>query len=217
MYCLSIGNLGTKKITEKIKDFEIAEIRLDLCDLNKSQISQIFSSHNNLIATFRKKENYSDKHRIKTLKTAIKYGAKWIDVDMESNSKEFIKSVDKIRVKYNIKLILSIHNFKETPLLTKIEEFIYKGDHLKADLIKLAFFANSDLDNTRVLSLYERHDNILAFNMGEMGKATRIKALELGAPFTYVSLPEANTAPGQMTIEEIKKIPMIDKNLKPKL
>lgn len=207
MYCLSIGNFGTKKIIKKIKDFEIAEIRLDLCDLNKNQIAQIFSSHNNLIATFRKNENYSDKQRIKTLKTAIKYGAKWIDVDMESNSKEFIKRIDKLRIKYNIKLILSIHDFEKTPQLNKIEDFIYKGHHLKADLIKLAFFAKTNTDNIRVLSLYEKHNNILAFNMGEIGRETRIKALELGAPFTYVSLPKANTAPGQMTKEDIKKYP----------
>lgn len=211
MYCLSIGNQSAKKIIKIINDFEIAEIRLDLCDLDKSQITQVFSSHDNLIATFRKVENYSDKYRLKALKNAIKNGAKWIDVDMESNSKEFINEIDKIRIKYNIKLILSIHDYEKTPQLNKIEEFIYNGYYLKADLIKLAFFANSNMDNTKVLSLYERHDNILAFNMGEIGKETRIRALELGAPFTYVSLPEAKTAPGQMTKEEIKKIPMTPK------
>jgi len=76
-----------------------------------------------------------------------------------------------------------------------------------ADCVKLAVTANSPADCARIMSLYEHHDNLLAFAMGETGKITRIAAPFLGAEFTFVSVDEANkTAPGQLTAAQMKTI-----------
>lgn len=207
MYCVSIGIKDFKKAVNIISDYEMAEIRLDLCEFDRRQVKEIFASHKNLIATFRKSSRVNEKYRESILKTAIAHGAKWLDLDMESNDPDFIKEMKEFLKDYGCKLILSVHNYKETPEFSKIEQYIAKAKRYNPELIKLVFFSNSQKDNDTILKLYNKYDNIIAFNMGEIGKITRVKALERGAPFTYVAIDDKSTAPGQMTREQIKKYP----------
>ncbi len=207
MYCVSIGIKDFKKAVNIISDYEMAEIRLDLCEFDRRQVKEIFASHKNLIATFRKSSRVNEKYRESILKTAIAYGAKWLDLDMESNDPDFITEMKEFLKDYGCNLILSAHNYKETPDYSKIEQYITKAKRYDPELIKLVFFSNSQKDNDTILKLYDKYDNIIAFNMGEIGKITRVKALERGAPFTYVAIDDKSTAPGQMTREQIKKYP----------
>lgn len=207
MYCVSIGIKDFNKAIEVIQDYEMAEIRLDLCDFSTIQVKEIFSSHENLIATYRKNREYRMEERENDIKVSIVRGAKWLDLDMEHNSNKDIKELKRYCNKHNTKLILSVHNYEKTPGKGEIEEYIDKAKSLGADIIKLVFYSNNEKDNDRVLSLYDNNNNIVAFNMGEIGKETRVKALILGAPFTYVALTGTQTAPGQMTIDDMKKYP----------
>ena len=206
MYCVSIGLKDYKKALKSIGKYEMAEIRLDLCDFDRRQVKDIFSSHNNLIATYRKGQETSE-YRDSIIKTAIAYGAAWLDLDMDYNNIEYISGLKDFCSGYNTKLILSIHNYDITPPIEEIKAYIKKAKNLNADLIKLVFYSNSEADNERVLSLYKENANIIAFNMGELGKVTRIASIGLGAPFTYVALDGETTAPGQMTIAQTKKYP----------
>lgn len=40
MYCLSIGDQDIEFVISEIKNFEIAEIRLDLCNFKKSSLNK---------------------------------------------------------------------------------------------------------------------------------------------------------------------------------
>ncbi len=206
MYCVSIGIKDYKKAMEVIGEYEMAEIRLDLCDFDRRQVKEIFSSHDNLIATYRKGEETLE-YRDSIIKTAVAYGAAWLDLDMDYNDDGYISGLKDFCSGYNTKLILSVHNYNETPPIEKIKAYIQKANNLNADLIKLVFYSNSEADNERVLSLYKENTDIIAFNMGELGMVTRVASIELGAPFTYVGLDGETTAPGQMTISQIKKYP----------
>ena len=185
-------------------DFDIAEIRLDLCDFDRRQVKEIFALHNNLIATFRKKEGISPGYRTSILKTAIVSGAKWVDIDMKVNDNEFIREMKDFADGYGAKTIISLHRSTSPPDISVMEEYIEKARSYSPALVKMVFYAYNDEDNDRVLSLYARYKNLLAFNMGEKGKITRIKSLESGAPFMYVAPENHLTAPGQLTIKEVK-------------
>jgi 3-dehydroquinate dehydratase type I len=77
----------------------------------------------------------------------------------------------------------------------------------RADKIKITTTANSKSDCSLVMGLYAKHKNILAFCMGTLGKITRVAAPLLGAEFTYASWNELrSTAPGQLTVAELKEI-----------
>ena len=204
MYCLSLGIKDFKEAKRLIKDFDIAEIRLDLCDFDRRQVKEIFASHDNLIATFRKKEGISPGYRISILKTAIVSGAKWVDIDMDTNSDEVIREIKDFADGYGAKTIISLHRSTSPPDISVMDKYIKKARSFNPALVKIIFYAFNDGDNAKVLSLYSRYQNIIAFNMGEKGKITRIKALESGAPFMYVA-PEGHlTAPGQLTVNEVK-------------
>ena len=79
------------------------------------------------------------------------------------------------------------------------------------DVIKIVAFARSWEDNFNILSLIpyakKKEQEIVAFCMGERGKMSRIFGPFMGAVWTYAALSRGKTsAPGQLTIWEMKKI-----------
>ena len=203
MYCLSTGNSDYESLIEEIKLFDMAEIRLDLCNLNSDQIKKVFSIHKNLLATFRKNINNTEHQRFVSLKNAILSGAKWIDIDYRTETKQFIEKFITIAKDQKVNIIISYHDFEKTPSEEFIHKIYTKIKNLSPTLIKLVFYSNSDNDNEIVLSLYSKYKDILAFNMGEKGKRTRIDCIRRGAPFTFVKSEMEQTAEGQMTLKEI--------------
>lgn len=203
MYCLSTGNSDYESLIEEIKLFDMAEIRLDLCNLNSYQIKKVFSIHKNLLATFRKNINNTEHQRFVSLKNAILSGAKWIDIDYRTETKQFIEKFITIAKDQKVNIILSYHDFEKTPSEDFIHKIYTKIKNLSPTLIKLVFYSNSDNDNEIVLNLYSKYKDILAFNMGEKGKRTRIECIRKGAPFTFVKSEMEQTAEGQMTLKEI--------------
>lgn len=181
----------------------MAEIRLDKCNLKINDVAELFKSHKKLIATFRKTDLVSEKKRKKQLLKAIISGAAYIDLDYFDDSK-IMDELKEAAKKNSAGLIISYHDIEKTPPNEFIHEIISKMIELKPDLIKLAFKSNSVEDDLRVLSLYDRYENLLAFNMGEKGKITRAASLKLGAPFAYVCKEGSPTAEGQMTVNKMK-------------
>jgi 3-dehydroquinate dehydratase I len=207
MYCLSTGSKNFNFVLAEIIKYEIAEIRLDLCEFDKKQIKMLFSSHSNLIATYRNSERISYNKKRNILKTAIKAGAKWVDLDFENNTHDFIIDFSNYAHDNGVKIIISKHDYNKVPDNEEIYSLVEQINKYQPDLIKLAFYSNSIEDNERVLALYSRYQNILAFNMGEKGKITRVKSLLFGSPFAYVRSEIDQTAAGQMTLQEMMQYP----------
>jgi 3-dehydroquinate dehydratase type I len=206
MLCISIDEKGKKQIMHLIKNAEMAEIRLEKEKLSIDDIIEIFGSHNNLIATCRPCAELSDSKRKEILTTAIDAGAKWIDIEIESN-KKYTEYLTKYAKTHNCKVIISYHNYKITPDNIEIKKIIDICKSMGADLVKIATFVNKQQDVARILGLYAENNNILVLGMGNLGKITRIAALKLGAPFTFVSInQDRETAPGQLSENEMKKI-----------
>lgn len=102
------------------------------------------------------------------------------------------------------KLILSYHNFTETPDL----EVVY-ADLLtvQADVYKIATYAHSTLDSLRMLHLMCRAKkegrNFIGICMGELGQITRILSPVAEEYLTFACFPKESTAPGQMEIDHL--------------
>lgn len=200
--CLSIGHIGYDEVLEHLKRVSLAEIRMDLLNFTTEQFATIFQSHSNLIATYRaNSDNLDSLHKMLTI--AIENGCKYIDLDI-SVPKELIEALGKQTRLNNGQLILSYHNFEETPSEEVLKSIIETISQNKAHIAKIACMANSDDDCDRVLELYKDYTNLVGFCMGELGKFTRVKSILLGAPFTYASIKGKETAPGQLSYEEIE-------------
>ncbi|NJL28505.1 MAG: type I 3-dehydroquinate dehydratase, partial [Thermoanaerobaculia bacterium] len=62
-------------------------------------------------------------------------------------------------------------------------------------------------DGIRALALLQslhRHD-VICFAMGEMGTWTRLLATHLGSPFTFAAMGDVVAAPGQLSIEKLRR------------
>ncbi|HPF92349.1 MAG TPA: type I 3-dehydroquinate dehydratase [Tenuifilaceae bacterium] len=198
--CLSIGNLNFSEILLHLKDVALAEIRIDLLNLTDDELSAVFKEHNNLIATYRTTTDF-DK-MVEILTKAMSSGCAYIDIDIET-PEDYRNKLIKTAEKYGCMVILSYHNFIETPSNEKLDMIAKYLFSKNAHIAKIACMAKTESECNRILHLYSLFNNLVAFAMGEIGKNTRIQAVKLGAPFTYASVKGNETAPGQMTYNEI--------------
>lgn len=205
MICISLADIIYKDLELKLANFEMIEVRIDLLNFSNKELNNIFSMPISCIATCRSGK-FSDKERLELLKSAILSGANFIDVELDS-PKSYIKELSLFAKQNNCKVIISYHNFEKTPSKLELQEIIDFARKYNPAYIKIVTQAQTKQDVSRILSLYETNNNLIAFCMGEIGKISRIASLYLGADFTFASLEKGNeTASGQLNYETINKI-----------
>jgi 3-dehydroquinate dehydratase-1 len=192
-----------------LQDVELAEIRLDKLDFSLRQVEEIFSLPGKWIATCRP-GRISESERRDVLTTAVEAGAAYVDIEIEADD-FFIKTIIDVARKKKCRVIMSYHNFENTPAKTELPAIVNRCLDRGADIAKIACRVLSEADSARILSLYDSpagaQGKILALGMGEKGKITRVAAPFLGAPFTFSALsPGQKTAPGQLDIKTMQKI-----------
>jgi len=205
MLCRSIAVEGIDKVKKLIEGSEMAEIRIEKTGMNELEVKEVFTCHPNLIATCRK-EGIANPKRKELLKAAIDGGAKWIDLEVESEF-DFIQELSKYANSKGCKVIISYHNYKDTPDTFTLNKVINECRKKGAYLVKVATMVNSPSDIGRLMCLYSQDIPMLALGMGHLGNITRVAALKMGAPFTFVSCDgELETAPGQYTESKMKEV-----------
>lgn len=205
MLCRSIAEKGLENILTYINGAEMAEIRIEETGLSVAEVKTLFSKHPNLLATCRP-VNLNDQERTALLKAAIDGGAKWVDIEIESDNVYTTELVAYAKQK-GCKVIISYHNYDETPSLKELNTIVDGCKAKGAELVKLACQVNHVSDNGRLMGLYAFDIPILVLGMGPVGMITRIAALKMGAPFTFVKTPGIQaTAPGQLGEAEVKDI-----------
>jgi 3-dehydroquinate dehydratase-1 len=108
------------------------------------------------------------------------------------------------------KVILSNHETTRTPRKEDIVQRLVTMEKLGADIPKVAYMANSEEDPQTLLAAAGEAKNILkvpfiALSMGELGKATRVCGGDFGSVISFGTAGNAQAAPGQMTVQELKK------------
>lgn len=193
--CISLGDLQFNELVNRVGKYSLAEIRLDLLNLSNEEISLLFSSHPSLVATCRTGK-FSPEESRNILELAVRSGAAFVDVDFETNQ-AYIDALKTLIQERNKTLIISWHNFNETPGLAELENVVSRCFSMGAGIVKIACMVNSHEDSSRLLSLYWKFKNIIAVGMGSQSLITRVAATSLGAPFTYAGPGDLQTAPGQ--------------------
>lgn len=177
-----------------------AELRFDLSGIPLESISNL-ELPERCIFTCRK-GNFSYQNRLKAYRLALELGVDFIDLDFEIDKDLFLDLKTEIS-KSNTQLILSQHNFLETPTFEKLNLSTQKAFDLGADVAKIVTTANQASDLERVYRLYKHFDHLVAFAMGEAGTVSRAQILSLGAPFTFAAFSEKEkTAPGQLNFNQ---------------
>lgn len=216
MICTTIQNRTLEEIIGLLEGSEpriqMAEIRLDRCPLDIEEIESLFSSSDTpLVATCRVVDdgNGTWEEAEEKLTAAVEAGAAFLDLEIEA-PKEVGKRLRRACTEHGTTMIRSSHFFAGTPSDDVLRNTVEKCRKFGGEIVKIAAMAKSGEDVARVLGLYsqeqtsQRQAELIAFSMGETGRASRLECLRLGSPFTYAALNDNEAAaPGQWTYSEM--------------
>lgn len=216
MICTTIQNRTLEEIIGLLEGSEpriqMAEIRLDRCPLDIEEIESLFSSSDTpLVATCRVVDDGNGiwEEAEEKLTAAVEAGAAFLDLEIEA-PKEVGKRLRRACTEYGTTMIRSSHFFAGTPSDDVLRNTVEKCRKFGGEIVKIAAMAKSGEDVARVLGLYsqeqtsQRQAELIAFSMGETGRASRLECLKLGSPFTYAALNDNEAAaPGQWTYSEM--------------
>ena len=102
-----------------------------------------------------------------------------------------------------IKLVLSYHNFADTP--EDLESIYQEMQKTPASFYKIAVTAKNCLDALRLVCWAKKSDDkLIAISMGSYGQVSRILGPMMGCPITYAALEEdQKSAPGQLSAKTL--------------
>lgn len=131
-------------------------------------------------------------------------------IDVELSMGE--KAVDQLMTlahENNRKVILSYHNFQQTPPPATLLRYFDQMVSLNADLLKIAVMPQTEEDVIQLMlaarEAHQRyHKPLIAIAMGELGKITRVCAEFLGSAVTFASI-DHSSAPGQIPISQMRR------------
>ena len=205
MICIPLGGIGFDECMSMARQEAFVEFRFDLLALNLEQVKDVVNAANSCIATCRPGK-MDEADRLKILTTAILSGADYVDIEMESDRAILNEIIQSART-HDTAIIISYHNFKETPGLPELEQIVNDCRIAGADVVKLACQVNHIVDLQNLFKLYENDLRMVIIGMGEKGVISRIAAPMLGAEFTFAA-PETGkeTAPGQISKDKLLSI-----------
>lgn len=149
-----------------------------------------------------------EEDRLLPLLEAVKHGAAYVDLELRtapSLRKRLLSAIDGSPTR----LIISYHDFGNTPDDRHLAEILHQQSRSGADIGKIVTMAHDYADVLRVLYLQCEARRLgfplIAFCMGEAGRLSRIITLLLGGHMTYAAPDgQQGTAPGQLSLRELK-------------
>jgi 3-dehydroquinate dehydratase I len=105
-----------------------------------------------------------------------------------------------------IRLILSYHDFEDTPSATRLKEIVERAQSHSA-FIKVATQTDTPAQLARLFAFEKRHRFtacITPMGMGKLGRASRLAFARMGGYFAYVHLGTPS-ASGQLSITELRR------------
>jgi len=201
----------TAQLREALRETPTVELRLDWLanDLERRRflawIRRNCPKRAVLLATCRRREGGgsfpgSVEAELHWLSQAAQAGCLWCDLEIETFRNLPRNSIRHLSLPRRI--LLSIHDFRWMPTLRPAARL---GARNEIDGIKVAGAARTIGDSVRLLQFAAGSRNCVAVPMGEVGLPARLLALREGSQLAYAPVAAA-TAPGQVTLEEMKHL-----------
>ena len=231
MICLSIVAPTTEAAVAQMERglplADVVELRIDqMGDCDLARLLAIQRKEKPIIVTNRRADEGgvfpgTERERVDLLKEAVALGADYVDIEARTDKpllRELTTSIQKHHSR--TKWIISSHDFAGTPSEGVLKERFDACAETQADIVKICTYAHTMEDNLRVLGVIpyarEKDRAIIAFAMGEQGRISRVMAPLVGAAWGYAAVEKgAESAPGQLTIEEMRLIAQIVENAGP--
>uniref|UniRef100_A0A5B7BJ48 shikimate dehydrogenase (NADP(+)) n=1 Tax=Davidia involucrata TaxID=16924 RepID=A0A5B7BJ48_DAVIN len=190
---------------------DIVEIRLDcLRQFSPRQDLEILIKRSPLptLVTYRPiweggQYEGDENKRQDALRLAMELGADYIDVELQV-AHEFNNSINEKKPE-KFKVIVSSHNFNNTPSVEAIGNLVARIQATGADIVKIATTALDITDVARIFQITV-HSQVptIGIVMGERGLISRLLSPKFGGYLTYGALEAgAISAPGQPTAKDL--------------
>ncbi|MFA5182238.1 MAG: type I 3-dehydroquinate dehydratase [Syntrophales bacterium] len=220
MICASLmaGTMAgaMEKMTARFRHADLLELRIDLiADLDLPAL--VKAKTGPVLITNRRRDEGggfrgTEEERVFLLCEAVRLKAEYVDMEAATDdglARHVLGAA--ARQGSHTKIIVSFHDLNATPPEGALRRIWGACREKGGDIVKIVTHARRSEDNLRVLSLIpysrKRGQDIIAFCMGEQGRISRVMATLLGSYLTFASLDKGEeTAPGQLTVEEMKKI-----------
>ena len=215
--CVTIGPYDAKSILKNAEQAfglgaDYVEIRFDFLnpDLLPEALQAAKGIKDRAVFTLRSKIESgmfsgSERDRVHWLYRLAEEEPMLIDVELDTLQKN--DDLADFLERKRSPLLVSWHDFEITPPSDIISDVL---SHMRtySNYVKIVTMARSIEDSLRLLELYETAIGLypIFFAMGEAGVISRLLCTLIGnAPFTYASLEKA-LAPGQITVQQMKKL-----------
>jgi 3-dehydroquinate dehydratase-1 len=204
-----IGNnsLNCAKKAKKL-GADILEIRIDLLDVDaRTALSKTKKLDLPVIITNRMKQeggtwDGSEDERIRLLLSLLPL-ADAVDIELCAQKRDAV--VKKIKTEGKT-VIISTHDFQNTPEPDAMAGIIKESFEAGADIAKLAVMPQTLLDVLHLLEVTLRSNGkVCTIAMGNIGRHSRVVAPIYGSVMTY-GYVDKPTAPGQLRVDELKAI-----------
>ncbi len=218
--CTVVTGETLEEFLENLKDIQkisdLIELRVDYIKNFNSDDLQVIADHTvnaksndkKYIFTLRSskeggKFEGNEKERLDMIKNAYQNQFGYVDLELSACKDIDFKSFNRT------KTIVSFHNFRVTPNLNRLDQIKNKIKASGADIIKIATFTKSEQDVQNLLRLLinkDKGEEMIVLGMGEVGQITRILSPLLGGYLTFASTESGGSAPGQIDIEQLRRI-----------
>jgi len=221
--CVAVTGSDPAELLDKadslVRDNPFLEFRLDYLSkpgLALPKIKAFFEMQPQavVIATCRRaasggKFRGSVASQLELLSKAGAAGCQLLDVELQTALKCKGEQLQKLRSK--AALILSFHDFHATK---KLDETLERMRHYPADFYKVVSTATTLSDNVTMMKFLEKESDrhaLVGLCMGEQGIISRLLAVRAGSAFTFAAVsPGEQTAPGQVTAQELRNVYRIE-------
>lgn len=221
--CVAVTGSDPAELLDKadslVRDNPFLEFRLDYLSkpgLALPKIKAFFEMQPQavVIATCRRaasggKFRGSVASQLELLSKAAAAGCQLLDVELQTAVKCKGEQLQKLRSK--AALVLSFHDFHATK---KLDETLERMRHYPADFYKVVSTATTLSDNVTMMKFLEKESDrhaLVGLCMGEQGIISRLLAVRAGSAFTFAAVsPGEQTAPGQVTAQELRNVYRIE-------
>ena len=132
--------------------------------------------------------------------------AAYVDIELRSAG-AFAAILEAARAK-RIRIIVSFHDFNETPRRPRLDEIARTAKSLGADLLKIATRTDTSAQLARLRDFFRRERldmKITAMGVGRLGRVSRFEFARLRSALNYGHLGSPQ-AEGQLSIRQLRRL-----------
>ncbi|MFD2924585.1 type I 3-dehydroquinate dehydratase [Halobacillus naozhouensis] len=132
-----------------------------------------------------------------------------VDYELHNESR-YIEHLREVTRSHDVKLMVSYHNFEQTPPLESLFEKGEQAEQYEADLVKFAVMPDDMKDVLVVLEATHSLDSylripVVAISMGGNGSISRMFGWRFGSMITF-AVGHQSSAPGQIPLEDLRTV-----------